>query len=390
MPPQSPTQQLLIPNNSSGSNFSNNLINQPSSPSQINNNNNSNTHNSQSNSSQINNNSSSNQNYMNENFQMVSSSPNSSNLIQQGQSPSQQTVNFHNQNFQITNSSNNFQQQMSVNHVSNQLLPTNITQQIMVSHQQIPQHLHMQQQRMCSSCNSSIRDRYLLQCLDRFWHVQCLKCQICKVTLSDLGEKCFTRDQMILCRNDYFKMYGGRCIGGKCDSCLKPILGNEQVMRAFNSVYHVDCFNCQICRIKLKTGDKFCYSNGRIFCEKDNPSIANISSQLNHQIITNGGNRQNLIHSTPIIGVSTQIISQTNNLVGSSSNNIGNKRSNNSGAKRSKGAKTSQQQQQQQQQQQLLNQQQINIHQQQMNLQHQQQLIFQDDQQIQMHQQIIN
>ncbi len=185
---------------------------------------------------------------------------------------------------------------------------------------------------------------------------------------------------MILCRNDYFKMYGGRCIGGKCDSCLKPILGNEQVMRAFNSVYHVDCFVCQICRLKLKTGDKFCYSNGRIFCEKDNPSAQNI---LNHQINMNGANRQNSLQQTPIIGMSTQIISQPPNIVGSSPpSNNGNKRANNNGAKRSKGAKTSQQQQ-------ILNQQQLTVHPQ-MNIQHQQQLLFQDDQQIQLHQQIIN
>lgn len=389
MPPQSPTQQLLVGNNSSGSNFSNvvNLTNQPISPSQTSNNINSNSQNAQSNSlilsNHMNNNTNiinSNQNYINEPFHITSSSPNSTNIIQQVHSPSQQTVNYHNQHFQIANSSNNIQQQIPLNQVSNQLISSNLPQQIMINQQQMQQNLQMQHQKVCSSCNLTIRDRYLLQCLDRFWHVQCLKCQICKVTLSDIGEKCFTRDQMILCRNDYFKMYGGRCIGGKCDSCLKPILGNEQVMRAFNSVYHVDCFVCQICRLKLKTGDKFCYSNGRIFCEKDNPSAQNI---LNHQINMNGANRQNSLQQTPIIGMSTQIISQPPNIVGSSPpSNNGNKRANNNGAKRSKGAKSSQQQQ-------ILNQQQLTVHPQ-MNIQHQQQLLFQDDQQIQLHQQIIN
>jgi hypothetical protein len=53
-----------------------------------------------------------------------------------------------------------------------------------------PQHQQQQQQqqqqqnvRLCSSCNTPIRDRYLLQCLDRLWHVQCLKCQVCKVRI---------------------------------------------------------------------------------------------------------------------------------------------------------------------------------------------------------------
>jgi hypothetical protein len=378
MPPQSPTQQLLIGNNSSSSHFNNvnDLISQPISPS-LSNNNISNSQNTQSSTLIINNiannNLNTSQSFLNDSFNISSSPPNSSNL-NQGNSPSQSSVNFQSQ------------QQMSINNMSSTLLSNSIPQSIMVNQQQMQHHVHMQPLRICSSCNLSIRDRYLLQCVDRYWHVQCLRCQVCKVTLSDVGEKCFSRDQMILCRNDYFKMYGGRCIGGKCDSCTKPILGNEQVMRAFNSVYHVDCFVCQICRIKLKTGDKFCYSNGRIFCEKDNPSNSNnINSQLNNQIL-NGGSRQNIIQPNPLIGLNTQIIPNSqNNLLGSSPpNNNTNKRANNNGAKRSKATKTSLSQQQQH-----LNQHQINLHQQ-MNVQNQQQLLYQDDQTIQLHQQIIN
>jgi hypothetical protein len=95
---------------------------------------------------------------------------------------------------------------------------------------------------------------------------------MCKCILSELGEKCFTRNQEILCREDYYKKYGGQKVSGHCETCTKSIHASEHVMRAFNSVYHVNCFVCHHCRVTLRTGDKFCYHQGRIFCEKDNPN----------------------------------------------------------------------------------------------------------------------
>ncbi|RNA07188.1 LIM domain transcription factor LMO4-B-like [Brachionus plicatilis] len=242
---------------------------------------------------------------------------------------------------------------------------------------------HYSSPRACAGCNNPIRDRHLLECLSLFWHIQCLKCQACNCVLSEMGEKCFTRDRMILCRDDYFKMYGSQCISGKCESCTKPIHANEQVMRVMsNRVYHVDCFACQTCRTRLKPGDKFCYHNNRIFCEKDNPIMMMSPNQMAPAMINPGMNT-----SPP----------------------TGSKRANGSSSKRSKSSSKNalaQQQQQQmmhQQQQQMMSQQQ---QQQQFNMQHQQQIMSQQQhmhqqhlmyqeheklqQQIQMQQQIIN
>lgn len=287
---------------------------------------------------------------------------------------------------------NQQQMQMPLNQINNnfnphqgppqqQQPPPNYHQQQMILSQQQP---HQQQQaayttpRLCAACALPIRDRYLLQCLDRYWHVQCLKCQVCKVTLSDLGEKCFTRDSMIMCRDDYFKMYGSRYTGGKCETCTKSITANEQVMRAFNSVYHVSCFVCQMCQVQLKPGDKFCYSNGRIYCEKDNPALGHMLHQQQQNQPLNGL-MPNMNTSPP----STTTSSKRAN------GSTGNKRAKTS-AKATAAAALVLQQQQQQQQHQMMQQQQHHqqmVSQQQMQMQHQQHMSMQQQQQHQQHQQ---
>ncbi|CAF0818934.1 unnamed protein product [Brachionus calyciflorus] len=300
-------------------------------------------------------------------FRLSSPSPNSINqsVINQNYFPQS----FQNQPSQPTSHHSN-QQQMPLNQINN------FNNQYHQKHQ--PPHAP----RLCTACQTLIRDRHLLECLNSFWHIQCLKCEMCKCVLSDIGEKCFTRDKMILCRDDYFKLYGSKCVGGTCESCAKSIHANEHVMRVFNRVYHVDCFACFTCHIRLKTGDKFCYHNGKIFCEKDNPSLLN-NQMINQNQISSGMVNPTLNTSPP----------------------SGAKRSNGSvNNKRAKtGSKTSlvQQQQQnhnqqlqQQQHQQLIHQHQMmNQQQQQMQMQHhinmQQHIQHQHQQQQPVHQQIM-
>lgn len=56
----------------------------------------------------------------------------------------------------------------------------------------------------CGGCYEEIRDKYLLQALDKLWHVYCLRCSDCRETLSDDG-KCYFRDGNILCDFDFFR-----------------------------------------------------------------------------------------------------------------------------------------------------------------------------------------
>jgi len=45
-------------------------------------------------------------------------------------------------------------------------------------------------------------DQYLLNVLDRAWHVECVRCFDCRATLQD---KCFSREAKLFCRNDFFR-----------------------------------------------------------------------------------------------------------------------------------------------------------------------------------------
>ena len=58
---------------------------------------------------------------------------------------------------------------------------------------------------LCSGCNGKILDRYLLGAMDRYWHQACLKCNCCSRTLGDMGNSLFTKNGMILCREDYMR-----------------------------------------------------------------------------------------------------------------------------------------------------------------------------------------
>nr|QOK99937.1 rhombotin-1 [Sparus aurata] len=99
--------------------------------------------------------------------------------------------------------------------------------------------------RGCAGCNRKIRDRFMLQALDRYWHEDCLKCACCDCRLGRLGSTLYTRANLILCRRDYLRLFG---VTGNCAACSKLIPAFEMVMRARDNVYHLDCFACQLCR----------------------------------------------------------------------------------------------------------------------------------------------
>lgn len=59
--------------------------------------------------------------------------------------------------------------------------------------------------RGCAGCNGKIRDRFMLQALDRYWHEDCLKCACCDCRLGRVGSSLYTRANLILCRRDYLR-----------------------------------------------------------------------------------------------------------------------------------------------------------------------------------------
>ena len=49
----------------------------------------------------------------------------------------------------------------------------------------------------CAGCKRPILDRFLLNVLDRAWHVKCVQCCECKCNLT---EKCFSREGKLYCK----------------------------------------------------------------------------------------------------------------------------------------------------------------------------------------------
>uniref|UniRef100_A0A6I8RJ25 LIM zinc-binding domain-containing protein n=1 Tax=Xenopus tropicalis TaxID=8364 RepID=A0A6I8RJ25_XENTR len=121
----------------------------------------------------------------------------------------------------------------------------------------------------CAGCGGKIADRFLLYSMERYWHTRCLKCSCCQAQLGEIGTSCYTKSGMILCRNDYIRLFGS---SGACSACGQSIPASEMVMRAQGSVYHLKCFTCATCRNRLVPGDRFHYVNGAIFCEHDRPT----------------------------------------------------------------------------------------------------------------------
>ncbi|KAM9734520.1 LIM domain transcription factor LMO4a [Menidia menidia] len=122
--------------------------------------------------------------------------------------------------------------------------------------------------RSCAGCGGRIADRFLLFSMERYWHTRCLKCSCCHAQLGEYSSTCYSKGGMILCKNDYIRLFGH---SGACSACGQSIPASEMVMRAQGNVYHLKCFTCATCRNRLVPGDRFHYINGTIFCEHDRP-----------------------------------------------------------------------------------------------------------------------
>uniref|UniRef100_A0A3Q2XQC7 LIM domain only 4b n=1 Tax=Hippocampus comes TaxID=109280 RepID=A0A3Q2XQC7_HIPCM len=88
----------------------------------------------------------------------------------------------------------------------------------------------------CAGCGGKIADRFLLYAMDGYWHSRCLKCSCCQAQLGEIGTSCYTKSGMILCRNDYIRLFGN---SGACSACGQSIPASELVMRAQGNVYHL-------------------------------------------------------------------------------------------------------------------------------------------------------
>uniref|UniRef100_A0ACB8EZ59 LIM/homeobox protein Lhx2 n=1 Tax=Sphaerodactylus townsendi TaxID=933632 RepID=A0ACB8EZ59_9SAUR len=90
---------------------------------------------------------------------------------------------------------------------------------------------------LCAGCGGKISDRYYL--------------------LAQRDEK-----RSIYCKEDYYRRFSVQ----RCARCHLGISASEMVMRARDSVYHLNCFTCSTCAKMLTTGDHFGMKDNLVYC----------------------------------------------------------------------------------------------------------------------------
>lgn len=158
----------------------------------------------------------------------------------------------------------------------------------------------------CAGCDKVIQERYLHKVLDKYWHVECVKCSECQSLLS---EKCYWREGKLFCRADFFRRFGTKCSGCNIGMCPEDL-----VRKAINKVYHVHCFVCSVCRRQLDTGEQLYLVQGEKFlCERDYIQSTQVSSVT--QSMTTVMNSSNPVSTS----ITTHVPSQPHSVV---ANNI--------------------------------------------------------------------
>ncbi|VDO09909.1 unnamed protein product [Rodentolepis nana] len=119
----------------------------------------------------------------------------------------------------------------------------------------------------CVGCGLLIFDRIIFSAMDQKWHNACLRCHCCGGRLAEMGTSLFNRGNMILCRQDYLRIFGS---AGVCSACQTAIAPDEMVMRCnASTVYHLKCFTCAHCHSPLLPGERYVLINGSPFCEQE-------------------------------------------------------------------------------------------------------------------------
>ena len=58
-------------------------------------------------------------------------------------------------------------------------------------------------------------------------------------------------------------------VKNRCLGCGEKIGSDELVMRAVDNVFHLKCFICVVCGVKLQKGDQYVIKQSQLFCRPD-------------------------------------------------------------------------------------------------------------------------
>lgn len=78
--------------------------------------------------------------------------------------------------------------------------------------------------------------------LDQCYHEKCLRCSQCSDPFR--SGTCFFRNGALFCRDDFAIAFGP-----KCSRCGAPIRERSIVRRANQHIYHLECFQCAVCKV---------------------------------------------------------------------------------------------------------------------------------------------
>lgn len=110
----------------------------------------------------------------------------------------------------------------------------------------------------CQSCKKKCSGE-VLRVQDKYFHIACFKCVVCKNSLAQGGFFC--KDGEYYCTTDYQKQFGT-----KCAICGDYVEG--EVVSALGNTYHQKCFTCARCRQAFPSGERVTYTGKEVLCTK--------------------------------------------------------------------------------------------------------------------------
>ncbi|KAF8366497.1 hypothetical protein PRIPAC_84326 [Pristionchus pacificus] len=114
----------------------------------------------------------------------------------------------------------------------------------------------------CAKCSTPIVDM-VLQALGRSFHPACFRCTKCRCCLDGIPFALDGKGE-VYCMPDYHSLFAPRCA-----SCTHPILPDPKTgetirVVAINNDYHVECYTCEGCSIRLADdSNSKCYPLGK-------------------------------------------------------------------------------------------------------------------------------
>ncbi|XP_063239585.1 actin-binding LIM protein 3 isoform X2 [Bacillus rossius redtenbacheri] len=110
----------------------------------------------------------------------------------------------------------------------------------------------------CQNCKKKCSGE-VLRVQDKYFHIGCFKCQVCKNSLAQGGFFC--KDGAYYCTADYQRQFGT-----KCAACGDYVEG--EVVSALGNTYHQKCFTCAQCRQPFPSGERVTYTGKEVLCQK--------------------------------------------------------------------------------------------------------------------------